>query len=139
MWVQQVAGSKYVRLVAPDQAHLLYIDDGEGPARPQYSRSTASAADPPAAVTAPAAVISSAERGAAQPPEALHASRTRKQKNVSAVEVEHPDPKRFPLFSEAGFQEAVLQPGEMLFIPYKWFHYVRTLPPSGAISVNFWF
>lgn len=62
-----------------------------------------------------------------------------KQNNVSAVtDIEHPD-SRFPLLAEAVFQEAVLQPGELLFIPYKMFHYVRTLPSSASMSVNFWF
>lgn len=43
----------------------------------------------------------------------------------------HPD------FSEAPFVEAILGPGDMLFIPKKWWHYVRSLTTS--ISVNFWF
>jgi len=35
------------------------------------------------------------------------------------------------------YSEAILAPGDMLFIPSKHWHYVRSLSPS--FSVNFWF
>lgn len=44
---------------------------------------------------------------------------------------------RFPLFKDAQYEEAVLGPGDMLYIPSKHWHYVRSLSPS--FSVNFWF
>jgi len=62
---------------------------------------------------------------------------TRAQKNISAVNVEHPDLKKHPSFAEAKQLECILGPGDMLFIPAKFWHYVRSLSP--AISVNFWY
>lgn len=52
------------------------------------------------------------------------------------VEVENPDPERFPEFAKAPYLECVLQPGEVLFIPVRHWHYVRSLELS--FSVSFW-
>jgi lysine-specific demethylase 8 len=45
----------------------------------------------------------------------------------------------FPLFKKARDEEiqTVIGPGETLFVPRGWWHYVRALEPS--FSVNFWF
>ncbi|XP_065113644.1 lysine-specific demethylase 8 isoform X2 [Paramisgurnus dabryanus] len=56
--------------------------------------------------------------------------------NTSQVEVENPDLVRFPDFSKASYQECVLQPGDVLFIPVQHWHYVRSLELS--FSVSFW-
>ncbi|XP_034568092.1 lysine-specific demethylase 8 isoform X2 [Notolabrus celidotus] len=56
--------------------------------------------------------------------------------NTSQVEVENPDTDRFPKFATAPYLECVLQPGEVLFIPVKHWHYVRSLELS--FSVSFW-
>ncbi|KAM9843707.1 lysine-specific demethylase 8 isoform 1-T3 [Aulostomus maculatus] len=56
--------------------------------------------------------------------------------NTSQVEVENPDVERFPEFAKAPYLECVLQPGEVLFIPVKHWHYVRSLELS--FSVSFW-
>ncbi|KAG1666479.1 hypothetical protein FOA52_004861 [Chlamydomonas sp. UWO 241] len=42
----------------------------------------------------------------------------------------------FPGLTEARFQDCVLQPGQALFIPPGWWHYVRSL--SASFSVSFW-
>lgn len=52
------------------------------------------------------------------------------------VEVENPDSERFPEFAKAPYLECVLQPGEVLFIPVRHWHYVRSLELS--FSVSFW-
>ena len=57
-------------------------------------------------------------------------------RNTSQVDVESPDLSRFPLFSKAPYQDVILQPGETLFIPPGYWHYVRSL--SVSISVSFW-
>ena len=54
----------------------------------------------------------------------------------SAVTTEDPDLSRHPLFAQAAFVEAVLKPGDALFMPKGMWHYVRALTPS--VSVNFW-
>jgi len=54
----------------------------------------------------------------------------------SPVCVENPDLTQFPLFSSALYYETILGPGDMLFIPYGMWHYVRSLTTS--FSINFW-
>lgn len=44
--------------------------------------------------------------------------------------------QRFPLHKEAEYLEGVLGPGECLYMPQGWWHYVRSLSPS--FSVSFW-
>jgi len=56
--------------------------------------------------------------------------------HFSPVDVEHPDPNRHPRFAHATPREIIMRPGEMLFIPASWWHYLRALEPS--ISLNFW-
>jgi [protein]-arginine 3-hydroxylase / protease len=56
--------------------------------------------------------------------------------NYSPVDVEEPDFSRYPLFKDATPLEFFLEPGEILFIPVRWWHYVRAL--ERAISLNFW-
>lgn len=64
-------------------------------------------------------------------------SSTRAQSNVSAVDVENPDLDKFPEIAKAEGHNVLLLPGDVLFIPQRYWHYVRSLTPS--ISVNFWF
>lgn len=56
--------------------------------------------------------------------------------NTSQVEVENADLVKFPDFSKASYQECVLQPRDVLFIPQQHWHYVRSLELS--FSVSFW-
>jgi len=44
--------------------------------------------------------------------------------------------KQFPMFAGAEYVEAVLEPGEILYIPKGWWHYIRSLDVSA--SVSFW-
>lgn len=55
----------------------------------------------------------------------------------SPVHAEEPDFDRFPLFRQARAIEAVNGPGETVFVPSGWFHYVRSLEPTISISGNF--
>lgn len=60
-------------------------------------------------------------------------------RNTSQVDVEKPDHDKFPLFNqilEQSQQELILNPGDMLYIPPKHWHYVRSLDVS--FSVSFW-
>ena len=56
--------------------------------------------------------------------------------NSSQVDVANVDDDAFPLFRGAPYLEAVLKPGDALFIPIFHWHYVRSLTPS--FSVSFW-
>ncbi|XP_042776983.1 bifunctional peptidase and arginyl-hydroxylase JMJD5 [Panthera leo] len=71
-----------------------------------------------------------------QESEALYPHDTRLLHNTSQVDVENPDLEKFPKFAEAPFLSCILCPGEILFIPVKYWHYVRALDLS--FSVSFW-
>jgi hypothetical protein len=44
----------------------------------------------------------------------------------------------FPDFAKASPQKFILHPGDVLFIPSKWWHWVKSFG-SRSISINFWF
>jgi lysine-specific demethylase 8 len=52
------------------------------------------------------------------------------------VDAEQPDLARFPLFGSAPYFELTLHAGDMLYIPPRWWHYLRSL--STSFSVSFW-
>ncbi|KAL3860259.1 hypothetical protein ACJMK2_010406 [Sinanodonta woodiana] len=57
-------------------------------------------------------------------------------KNTSQVDVEMPDLGKFPQFQKAQFYECILKSGEMLYMPPKFWHFVKSL--SISFSVSFW-
>ena len=56
--------------------------------------------------------------------------------NTSQVDVENVDLQKFPKFEKARSLECILGPGDLLYIPPKCWHYVRSLEIS--FSVSFW-
>ncbi|HYM09320.1 MAG TPA: cupin-like domain-containing protein [Bryobacterales bacterium] len=54
-----------------------------------------------------------------------------------AVDPERPDFERFPLFKKARAFACVLEPGEMLLIPSRWWHQVTGLEKWITVSYNF--
>ncbi|MBT8066283.1 MAG: cupin-like domain-containing protein [Gammaproteobacteria bacterium] len=58
---------------------------------------------------------------------------------ISVVDLREPDYSRFPRFREAleSAQEAVLEPGDAIYIPILWWHGVESLEPLN-ILVNYW-
>lgn len=57
--------------------------------------------------------------------------------NNCHVDAEAPDFATHPDFAQARRFYTVLEPGDLLFIPFYWHHYLRSLDPS--ISVNWFF
>jgi hypothetical protein len=55
----------------------------------------------------------------------------------SQVNPELVDPARFPKFQRARVYDTVVGPGDVLYIPRGWWHYLRSESPS--ISINHWF
>jgi ribosomal protein L16 Arg81 hydroxylase len=56
--------------------------------------------------------------------------------NFSRVDIEAPDPIRFPRFPKARPLRVVLEPGDLLYLPRRWWHQMRCLDFS--ISVSDW-
>lgn len=58
---------------------------------------------------------------------------------VSMVDLAAPDLARYPRFAAAAAtaQEAVLEPGDAIYIPYCWWHAVESLDPVNVL-VNYW-
>ncbi|KAG9407086.1 Lysine-specific demethylase 8 [Aphanomyces cochlioides] len=54
--------------------------------------------------------------------------------NTSQVQVEDVDETAFPLFSTTPYWECILGPGEMLYIPPKCWHYIKSLTVSFSVS-----
>lgn len=52
------------------------------------------------------------------------------------VDLDDMDEKKFPKVQDLEFVDCILEEGEMLYIPPKWWHYVRSLTTS--FSVSFW-
>ncbi|MGB7444046.1 MAG: cupin-like domain-containing protein [Coleofasciculaceae cyanobacterium] len=58
----------------------------------------------------------------------------------SQVDLENPDYDKYPLFKNVKVLEVVLEPGEMIFVPVGWWHQVKALDISIAVSfTNFVF
>ncbi|XP_004296345.1 PREDICTED: putative lysine-specific demethylase JMJD5 [Fragaria vesca subsp. vesca] len=56
--------------------------------------------------------------------------------NSSQVDLDNIDEKEFPKVQDLEFLDCILEEGDMLYIPPKWWHYVRSLTTS--MSVSFW-
>ncbi len=56
--------------------------------------------------------------------------------HLARVDPEHPDLTRYPRFAEALGYDVTLEPGDLLYLPPRTYHYARSVETS--ISVNFW-
>lgn len=56
--------------------------------------------------------------------------------NTAQVDPIKPDYSKHPGFKKARMYKCLLEPGEMLFIPTKWWHHVTAFEKS--FSVSFW-
>jgi Cupin-like domain len=58
----------------------------------------------------------------------------------SEVDLENPDYEKYPLFKQANVVEAILEPGEIIFVPVGWWHQVKSIDVSISLSfTNFVF
>ncbi|KAI8347336.1 hypothetical protein BD560DRAFT_411108 [Blakeslea trispora] len=83
----QVVGSKYIKLISPQQSNLVYPKDG---------------------------VMNNTS-----------------QMQATLIKT------LFPLFQQVDYIECILKEGQVLYIPPKWWHYVKSLETS--FSVSLWF
>ena len=56
--------------------------------------------------------------------------------NYSRFDPEKPDYDRFPLSRQVQPLEVILEPGDAIYLPSRWWHQVRSLDSS--VSLNFW-
>ncbi|KAK7574138.1 hypothetical protein V9T40_011329 [Parthenolecanium corni] len=56
--------------------------------------------------------------------------------NTAQVDLENIDYEKFPKFENTEIFECILEAGEMLYIPPKWWHHIRA--QSVSFSVSFW-
>jgi hypothetical protein len=54
----------------------------------------------------------------------------------SPIDPQNPNLAKYPLFNQTSCIEAILQPGEILFIPVFWWHQARAI--TTAINLNMW-
>ncbi|KAF9116159.1 hypothetical protein BGX27_004499 [Mortierella sp. AM989] len=101
----QVVGRKYIRLYAPKESFKLYCF-GSGSEGETLKNDE--------------------EREQGQEKTLLG--------NTSQVNVESPDLDRHPLFAEARYVETILGPGELLYIPFQWWHYIRSLSTTAVAT-----
>lgn len=59
-----------------------------------------------------------------------------KRRHFSRVDLRRPDFERFPKLAYTRPYECVLRRGDMLYIPYRWWHYLRSHGLN--IAVNWW-
>lgn len=58
----------------------------------------------------------------------------------SQVDLAEPDFDRFPLAAQLKGWEAIVGPGDVLYLPMYWWHQVESAPHSGyTVSINFWY
>lgn len=53
---------------------------------------------------------------------------------ASQVDINNFDADKFPKFKEIDFFKVILEPGDVLFLPQHWWHYVQSLDTSISIS-----
>ncbi|KAF2247928.1 Clavaminate synthase-like protein [Trematosphaeria pertusa] len=111
----QVVGYKYVRLYAPEQTERMYA---RGVEESGVDMSNTSRVDLDVAMRVWGEVSCWGEQ------------------NREEGEREEYE-EAYPEFRKAEYLEGVLGPGDCLYLPVGWWHYVRSLTPS--FSVSFWF
>ena len=58
--------------------------------------------------------------------------------SFSKVDVDKVDLEKYPGLADVPWYKATMEPGDCLFIPYRWFHQVRSYGPRN-LAINIWF
>jgi hypothetical protein len=121
----QVVGYKYIRLYAPAQTPVLYprSTDENG-----VDMQNTSAVDLDVAMGVVPEIGYSGHAGGGQ----REGEEEEEEEEEGRAEFE----RMFPGFAQAEYVECVLGPGECLYLPPGWWHYVRSL--TASFSVSFW-
>ena len=53
---------------------------------------------------------------------------------ASEIDINNVDIEKFPKFKDVQFKSVILEPGDILFVPKNWWHYVKSLETSISIS-----
>ncbi|XP_038061273.1 hypoxia-inducible factor 1-alpha inhibitor-like [Patiria miniata] len=57
----------------------------------------------------------------------------------SQVDFDNPDYEKFPKFRNAKGLQAVVGPGDVIYIPMYWWHHIESLLGGETVSVTFWY
>lgn len=145
----QVRGRKYIIAVAPEESHFTYpniFTVRELGEKPFFRGENRELLDRLEAVARPFRSDHVAERMTEFREALMHALSSRDQStlcdylldaNNCHVNAENPNLDAHPAFLSATRFDVLLEPGDLLFLPYMWHHYVRAVEPS--ISVNWFF
>lgn len=71
------------------------------------------------------------------PDQAAYLYPSAEKQNFSTIDsIDNPDLDRFPLFARAVPTTFILEPGELVFVPSRWWHTTKMLTPSITVSIN---
>jgi hypothetical protein len=121
----QVVGKKYVRLYSPHDSHRLYPRSKQEPA-PHVAENEEGSVG-----------WANRTEAAESEPQTIDMSNT-SNIDVAAMETSPAEDwdEVYPGISQVPYLECILEPGQALYIPIGWWHYVRSC--SVGVSVSFW-